>query len=156
MRCSSRGALLFARHGATRVTADLATPVGRAHLRLVAQLSHPALAYETPFRLSEAPAGTSVVRWLWQALGDLPDAVRTERLALLRAQLISGFELRSQLLDDQADPGEAAGGEAPAATTLFVANMVDVMVAGLRAEPSAETVAASRDVSPRRTRTARR
>ncbi len=141
---------------AAPMAADLATPVGRAHLRLVAQLSHPALAYETPFRLNDAPAGTSVVRWLWRVLDHLPDAVRTERLALLRAQLISGFGLRSQLLDDQADPEEAAGGEEPAATTLFVANMVDVMVAGLLAEPSPETVAASRALSPPRTRTARR
>jgi AcrR family transcriptional regulator len=141
---------------AAPMAVDLATPVGRAHLRLVAQLSHPGLAYEAPFRLSDAPAGTSVVRWLRQILDDLPDAVRTERLALLRAQLISGFGLRAQLLDDRTGAGEAPGGDEPAATTLFVANMVDVVVAGLRAEPSAETLAASRDVTPRRTRTARR
>lgn len=115
---------------------DLATPVGRAHLRLVSQLSHPALAYEPPFRVAEAPAGTAVVRWLWHALDRLPDAVRTERLALLRAQLISGFGQRAQLLDD----AEAAGDPA-ASDELFVANLVDVIVAGLQAEPSAATLA---------------
>lgn len=120
---------------AVPMSEDLATPVGRAHLRIVAQLSHPALAYEMPFRVGEAPAGTAVVRWLRHALDRLPEAIRTERLALLRAQLISGFGLRAQLLDDlPADDG-------PPSTELFVENLVDVIVAGLRVEPSAEVLA---------------
>jgi AcrR family transcriptional regulator len=127
---------------AVPMSEDLDTPVGRAHLRIVAQLSHPALAYEMPFRVSEAPAGTAVVRWLWHALDALPDAIRTERLALLRAQLISGFGLRAQLLDDHPS--------APEPTPLFVENLVDVIVAGLRVDPSPETLA----VTPRRKRAA--
>jgi AcrR family transcriptional regulator len=120
------------------MSADLATPVGRAHLRMVAQLSHPALAYEAPFQVTDAPAGTAVVRWLWHALGGLPDAIRTERMALLRAQLISGFGQRAQLLDDAEAAGEPAAGD-----ELFVANLVDVVVAGLEAEPSAAARAAA-------------
>jgi AcrR family transcriptional regulator len=121
---------------------DLATPVGRAHLRLVSQLSHPALAYEPPFRVADAPAGTAVVRWLWHALDRLPDAVRTERLALLRAQLISGFGQRAQLLDDASAAAPAS--VTPAASDeLFVANLVDVIVAGLQADPSPATLAAT-------------
>src|SRR4051794_33541026 len=42
------------------MAADLETPIGRAHLRLVGQLSHPSLAYERPFQVREAPAGTAV------------------------------------------------------------------------------------------------
>ncbi|HMG42614.1 MAG TPA: TetR/AcrR family transcriptional regulator [Acidimicrobiales bacterium] len=131
---------------AVPMSEDLDTPIGRAHLRIVAQVSHPALAYEMPFRVSEAPAGTAVVRWLWHALDALPDAIRTERLALLRAQLISGFGLRAQLLDDQPSADEPA----PVPTPLFVENLVDVIVAGLRVDPSAEALA----VTPRRRRTA--
>ncbi|HEY8546443.1 MAG TPA: TetR/AcrR family transcriptional regulator [Acidimicrobiales bacterium] len=112
---------------------DLATPVGRAHLRLVAQLNHPALAYEPPFRVAEAPSGTAVVRWLWHALDALPDVIRRERLALLRAQLIGAFGQRAQLHDEQGDP-PAVGDD------LFVANLVDVTEAGLVAEPSAATL----------------
>ena len=117
---------------------DLDTPLGRAHLRIVAQVSHPALAYEMPFRVSDTPAGASVVKWLWHALDGLPEAVRTERMALLRAQLISGFGLRAQLLDDQPSDDE------PVATQLFVENMIDVIVAGLSTEPSPGTVAISK------------
>jgi AcrR family transcriptional regulator len=131
---------------AVPMSEDLDTPVGRAHLRIVAQLSHPALAYETPFQVTEAPAGTAVVGWLWHALDALPDAIRTERLALLRAQLISGFGLRAQLLDDLPSADEPA----PVPTPLFVENLVDVIVAGLRVDPSPESLA----VTPRRKRTA--
>jgi AcrR family transcriptional regulator len=114
---------------------DLATPLGRAHLRLVAQLSHPSLAYQAPFQVAEAaPAGTAVVRWLHAALDGLPAPVRTERLAMLRDQLISLFGLRAKLIDD--DP---AGGHTDA--RLFVSNLVDVLVAGLRVDPSSDTLA---------------
>lgn len=131
---------------AVPMSGDLDTPVGRAHLRIVAQLSHPALAYEMPFRVGEAPSGTAVVKWLRHALDGLPEAIRTERLALLRAQLISGFGLRAQLLDDQPPDDE------PAATQLFVENLVDVIVAGLSVEPSPAALA----VTPARRRTPRR
>lgn len=120
---------------------DLATPVGRAHLRLVSQLSHPALAYEPPFRVSETPAGRSVARWLWHALATLPAAIRTERLALLRAHLISGFAHRAQLLDDA--EATVSSGDPSASDELFVANLIDVIVAGLQAEPSPATLAAT-------------
>lgn len=119
---------------------DLDTSLGRAHLRIVAQLSHPALAYEMPFQVSDTPAGAAVVKWLWRALDRLPEPIRTERLALLRAQLISGFGLRAQLLDDQPSDDE------PAATQLFVENLVDVIVAGLSAAPSPESIAVSRGI----------
>lgn len=125
---------------AAPMAADLDTPLGRAHLRIVAQLSHPALAYEMPFRVSETPAGAAVVKWLWHALDWLPAPIHAERLALLRAQLISGFGLRAQLLDDQPTDDE------PVATQLFVENLVDVIVAGLSAEPSPATVAVSKRV----------
>ena len=36
---------------------DLTLELGRAHLRLVAQVSHPSLAYRRPFRLVDASAG---------------------------------------------------------------------------------------------------
>src|SRR5687768_410620 len=65
---------------AAPMAADLATPVGRAHLRLVAQLSHPALAYQRPFRVHDAPAGTAVAKWVARALAHLPRGVRAERL----------------------------------------------------------------------------
>jgi AcrR family transcriptional regulator len=135
---------------AAPMAADLATAVGRAHLRIIAQLSHPALAYEMPFRVSDTPAGAAVVKWLWHVLDWLPEPIHTERLALLRAQLISGFGLRAQLLDDQPSDDE------PAATQLFVENLVDVIVAGLSAEPSAETLATTAGLAPVRRRKARR
>lgn len=118
---------------------DLSSELGRAHLRLVAQLSHPSLAYERPFRVADAPSGRTVVRWLTEALDGLPAAVRRERLAALRAQLISLFGLRAQLLDEQPDdPGTPAAGD------LFLENLIDILVAGLAAEPSAETLATLR------------
>jgi len=122
---------------------DLDTPVGRAHLRIVAQLSHPAMAYEMPFQRTEAPAGTAVVKWLWRALDTLPEAIRTERLALLRAQLLSGFGLRAQFLDD------LSSSDGPATNPLFVENLVDVIVAGLCVDPSPEAVAISQGVRTR-------
>jgi len=131
---------------AVPMSGDLDTPVGRAHLRIVAQLSHPALAYEMPFRVGEAPSGTAVVKWLRRALGRLPEAIRTERLALLRAQLISGFGLRAQLLDDQ------SGGDDPTVNQFFVENLVDVIVAGLSVEPSPAALA----IMPARRTAARR
>ena len=76
---------------AAPMAADLDDPVGHAHLRIVAQLSHPSLAYQPPFRVTEAPAGTAVVRWLGAALSGLPAPLRVERLAALRAQLIGLF-----------------------------------------------------------------
>ena len=131
---------------AVPISGDLDTPVGRAHLRIVAQLSHPALAYEMPFRVADAPSGTAVVKWLRRALGRLPEAIRTERLALLRAQLISGFGLRAQLLDDQSRDDE------PTVNQFFVENLVDVIVAGLSVEPSPAALA----VMPARRTAARR
>ncbi len=114
---------------------DLDTGLGRAHLRLVAQLSHPSLAYQSPFRLVEAPAGRAVVRWLHLALDRLPDPIRTERLAALREQLISLFGQRAQLLDEQPD-GHATTAD------LFLPNLLDLLVAGLAADPSPESLAA--------------
>lgn len=115
---------------------DLATPLGRAHLRLVARVSHPALAYGRPFRMVEAPAGLAIVRWLWAALDELPEPLLRERLAVLRGQLVTLIAQRAQLLDDM--PGDY-----DRTTDLFVDNLVDMLVAGLRAEPSDEALAAS-------------
>jgi AcrR family transcriptional regulator len=120
---------------------ELATPRGRAHLRLVAQLSHPALAYERAFRAIDAPAGRAVARWLRDALQPLPEVIRIERLAALRAQLISLFALRAQLLDDAET---ASDGQ------VFVANLIDLLVAGLAVEPSSETSAAAGSPRARR------
>ena len=117
---------------------DLGTEIGRAHLRMVARVNHPALAYEPPFRLVDAPAGVAVVRWLGLALGGLPERVSTERLAALRGQLIGAFGLRAQLLDDDPARHEPM-------TALFVANLVDMLVAGLTAPVSPETLAATPD-----------
>lgn len=114
---------------------DLETPLGRAHLRLVAQLSHPSLAFEPPFQVADAPAGLAVVRWLHDALAGLPAPVRAERLALLRDQLIGLFGLRAKLIDD--------GDDAHADTRLFVSNLVDVLVAGLSVDPSPDTLSVS-------------
>jgi hypothetical protein len=58
--------------------------------------------------------------------------VRTERLAMLRDQLISLFGLRAKLIDD--------GGDVHADTPLFVNNLVDALVAGLSVDPSADTL----------------
>jgi AcrR family transcriptional regulator len=117
---------------------DLPSPLGRAHLRLVAQLSHPSLAYEVPFRVREAPAGASVVGWLRSALAALPERVRRERLAALRAQLISLFGLRAQLLDEQPARDHRATDE------VFVQNLLDMLVAGLDTPPSDDTLRATR------------
>ena len=121
---------------AAPMAADLGDPVGRAHLRIVAQLSHPSLGYQPPFRVTEAPAGTAVVRWLGAALSGLPAPLRVERLAALRAQLIGLFAQRAQLIDD--DPAGAA--RAPD-DGLFVENLLDMLVAGLTAPPSPAALA---------------
>src|SRR5690606_9363124 len=123
---------------------DLDDPIGRAHLRLVDQLNHPSLAYHVPFHGTEpglgveTHAGVAVVGWLTAALAQLPGAVRTERLAMLREQLIGQFGARAQLLDD--DPALCTA----ANTALFLENLLDVLVAGLAVEPSPAALAASR------------
>jgi AcrR family transcriptional regulator len=124
---------------------DLATPVGRAHLRIVAELSHPALAYTPAFAVRPAeasPSGARVVHWLADALDEacprLPRRIRAERLAALRGQLIALFGLRAQLLDD--DPSQCT----PARTTLFVENLLDMLVAGLTVPPSPAAAKAAR------------
>jgi len=121
---------------------DLHDPVGRAHLRIVAQVSHPALAYEDAFRSAravdvDAAAGTAIVTWLQAALTHLPPAVRRERLVDLRGHLIAALAHRAQLVDD--DPEGR-----PPHTELFLENLLDVLVAGLTAPPSEATLAASR------------
>ncbi|GAA4519738.1 TetR/AcrR family transcriptional regulator [Nonomuraea ferruginea] len=115
---------------------DLGTELGRAHLRIVARLSYPSLAYRRPFRIVDAPAGLAVVRWLHATLEPLPRPLRLERLAMLRSQLISLFGLRAQLLD------ESAPGEPPVTGELFFGNLLDMLVAGLTAPASRETLAA--------------
>jgi AcrR family transcriptional regulator len=117
---------------AAPMAADLENPLGRAHLRIVAQRSHPALAYQSPLRVVEAPARQAVARWLHEALDGLPDTVRTERFASLRVQLVSLFAARARLLDDE--PAEHTRNE------LFVNNLIDMLVAGLSAVPSPETM----------------
>jgi AcrR family transcriptional regulator len=117
---------------------DLTSPLGRAHLRLVAQISHPSLAYGPAFQVSDAPAGTRVVRWLAAALPELPEAIRRERLVALRAQLIGLFAFRATLRDASPEVGMVGTDE------LFLENLVDLLVAGLRAAPSEEAVAAAR------------
>ena len=134
---------------AAPMAADLDDPLGRAHLRLVAQLSHPSLAYGPPFFMIEAPSGKAVVRWLWEALDELPRAIAGERLAALRAELISLFGLRAQLLDDRPEDRPISSPE------LFFENLLDLLVAGLTAPPSPETLAAAKDgfdPNPRRRR----
>jgi AcrR family transcriptional regulator len=117
---------------------NLETELGRAHLRLAAQLSHPSLAYEQPFHQTEAPAGRAVVRWLIAALADLPEPVCRERLAALRVLLVSLLGQRAQLIDEGIDDGKHAP------TEVFVQNLIDVAVAGLSTAPSAETLRASK------------
>ena len=131
---------------AAPMACDLATERGRADLRLVAQLSHPSLAYERPFQVADAPSGVALVRWLAEALDILPGPVRGARLAALRAQLVSLFGLRAQLLDEQPDGGDWESDD------LFVNDLIDILVAGLAAEPSPETLA----VLPARARKGRR
>lgn len=121
---------------------DLDTVIGRAHLRLVGQLNHPALAFRQPFEATEPAievethAGAAVVRWLTEALAPLPGPVRTERLVLLREQLIGLLAARAQLLDEQPELCTAAN------TSLFLENLLDVLVAGLSVAPSPSTIAA--------------
>ncbi|HEX7132022.1 MAG TPA: TetR/AcrR family transcriptional regulator [Iamia sp.] len=117
---------------------DLHTPLGRAHLRLVAQVSHPSLAYGPAFKVSDAPAGSQVVRWLAAALPDLPEAIRRERLVALRAQLIGLFAFRATLRDTSPEIGMVG------TDGLFLENLVDLLVAGLQAPPSSEAVEAER------------
>ncbi len=117
---------------------DLATAVGRAHLRLVAQVSHPSLAYAPAFQVSDAPAGSRVVRWLWAALPALPDPIRRERMVALRAQLIGLFAFRATLRDAGPEVGVVGTDE------LFLENLVDLLVAGLQAPASEEAGAAAR------------
>jgi hypothetical protein len=100
----------------------------------VAQLSHPALAYERPFRAVDAPAGTAVAGWLNDALVALPRAVRRERLAALRAQLISLFALRAQLIDER--PGTDLD---RSRRGVFYRNLLDMLVAGLAVAPTPAT-----------------
>jgi AcrR family transcriptional regulator len=114
---------------------DLGAPLGRAHLRIVAQVSHPSLAYARPFQVVNAPAGSAVVRWLRRALVDVPEPLRTERLMMLRAQLIMQFADRAQLLDEPPAEGEIVP------TAVFLENLLDWMVAGLTVAPSAATLA---------------
>jgi AcrR family transcriptional regulator len=116
---------------------DLTTPLGRAHLRLVAQVSHPSLAYGPAFQVNDAPAGTKVVRWLAAAMPELPEPIRRERLVALRAQLIGLFAFRATLRDTSPDVGVVGTDE------LFVENLVDLLVAGLRTPPSEDAVAAA-------------
>ena len=125
---------------------DLATAIGRAHLRILDEVSHPELAFEPAFpgslsRLgSDASAGAQMVAWLHEALHhilpELPSAIRAERLAALRAQLIGGHAGRARLLDEDRAPG------GPASTTLFLENLVDMASAALSTPPSAATLAA--------------
>jgi AcrR family transcriptional regulator len=130
---------------AAPMAADLGTEIGRAHLRVVAQVSAPELAYETPFQVADLHAGRMVVAWLREALADLPDRVRVERLAALRAQLISLFGLRAQLLDDLPPRGRRSRDHL-AANDLFLSNLLDLVVAGLAVQPSAATVSALADL----------
>ncbi len=116
---------------------DLTTPLGRAHLRLVAQVSHPTLAYAPAFQVADAPAGSAVVRWLWAALPTLPDAIARERMVALRAQLIGLFAFRAVLRDTSPEVGVVGTDE------LFLENLVDLLVAGLQAPPSEEAAAAA-------------
>ena len=133
---------------AAPMAVDLRTPLGRAHLRLVAQLNHPALAYEQPFRDRDLPAGTAVARWLAEATAALPGAIRRERLAALREQLIGLFGARAVLRDERQDPPDGVDDD------VFLTNLVDVLVAGLTAEVSAESQAAvTRGRTTRRRRT---
>lgn len=118
---------------AAPMAASLESPLGRAHLRIVAQRSHPALAYQSPFRAVEAPAGQAVARWLREALEELPDVIREERFASLRVQLVSLFAARARLLDD--------GPAGHTRNDVFVNNLIDMLVAGLSAVPSPETIA---------------
>jgi AcrR family transcriptional regulator len=109
---------------------DLRDPVGRAHLRIVARLDHPSLAYEVPFQVVDAPAGTEVVGWLREALDGLPPVLRAERLAVLRSQLVGLFAQRARLHEDHPDPSQLPSDE------VFVENLLDQVVAGLAAPPS--------------------
>lgn len=120
---------------------DLDEPLGRAHLRLVARLNQPAFAYERPFRIVEAPAGTAVVQWLRAALEFLPGPVRAERLVALRDQLIALFGARAQLLDEQTERVNSD-------SKLFLENLLDTLAAGLLVDPSPETLGEA-GVAPR-------
>src|SRR5690606_28500394 len=96
---------------------DLHDPVGRAHLRLVAQLSHPSLAYDEAFRSArevevDAAAGARVVRWLHAALPELPSPVRREPLAHLPGHQPSSFGPRpgpTAVAPGTATPGKEDG-----------------------------------------------
>lgn len=123
---------------------DLASPLGRAHLRIVAQLDHPALGDSSPFTDAEStigtptPSGEAVVGLLLAALGDLPARVRAERLVVLRATLLAQLGARARLIDD--DPRR--GGEA--ASALFLENLLDMLVGALTAPVSGATRAVLR------------
>lgn len=116
---------------------DLESPLGRAHLRLVAQVSHPVLAYEPALRYFDPPSRQAVLRWAGEALDPLPPPLRRERLATVWSQAASLFGLRAHLLDETPADVEVTSSE------LFYNNLIDLLVAGLSAPPSAETLAAA-------------
>jgi AcrR family transcriptional regulator len=128
---------------------DLATPLGRAHLRIVAQLDQPSLGHASPFEGTEAslgastPAGETAVGLLRAALPEMPPAVRVERLAALRALLIALVGRRAQLVDDDAELDD------PRLTSVFLENLVDMAVALLTGPVSPATTAAVAEVPPR-------
>ncbi len=112
----------------TPITADFDTAIGRAELQLAAQLSHPNLAYSLrPFSLVDAPAGTTLVKLLSRATGPLPDAIRRERFAILRDQVMQLVGLRARLIDER-EPSEPDHTD-----VLWQSNLIDVLAAGLTA-----------------------
>lgn len=120
----------------TPMTAAFGTEVGRAELRLAAQLSHPDMAYTLrPFSLVDAPSGTILVELIRRATPSLPGPIRRERGAILRDQVIQLVGQRARLIDHREPP------EPDHTDEVWQSNLIDVLVAGLTAPVTERTAA---------------
>ena len=110
----------------TPMTCVFGSAVGRAELRLAAQLNHPDLAYSLrPFSLVDAPSGTRLVDMLRRAAPSVPEPIERERFAILREQVIHLVGQRARLIDHREPP------EPDHTDAIWQSNLIDVLAAGL-------------------------
>ncbi len=130
------------------MTDSFDSEVGRAELRLVAQLNHPGRVYtERPFSIVDAPAGKRLGALLFDATGSLPGAIQRERLAALRQQVVQLVGLRARLIDAR-KPAEPDHSD-----EVWGSNLIDLLSAGLTCPVSDRTNALLSDAElqpPRR------
>lgn len=118
------------------MTAAFETAVGRAELRLAAQLNHPDLAYTLrPFSIVDAPSGTRLAELLRRATPSLPEPIQRERFAILRDQVIELVGQRARLIDHRkpAEPDRT--------DEIWQSNLIDMLAAGLTTPVTERTAA---------------